>query len=111
MNKKGFTLIEVLSSIALIGMIATIASINIVKIFDNKNNESKKNNENIITTAACVYIELEANKNLKEECLNTSCEITTNDLINAGLLNEEDIEKTETIKIYSDNNEKKCIIN
>ncbi len=56
MNKRGFTLIELLSSITIMTLIATIASINITKIFDNKKEEQIKREENIITSAECVYI-------------------------------------------------------
>jgi len=36
MNKKGFTLIELLSCITIMAVIATLATTNVIKIFDNK---------------------------------------------------------------------------
>ncbi|MCM1053231.1 MAG: type II secretion system GspH family protein [Ruminococcus sp.] len=110
MNKKGFTLIELLSTITIMGLIATVASINIVKIFDNKDSETENTKHDIITTAACLYIELESNSILKEQCLTDGCLVSTTTLINAGLLYEEDIEKEEIVKIYKDKQEKKCVI-
>jgi len=110
MNKKGFTLVELLSSITIMTLIATIASINIINIFDNKEKENIESKENIITTAACVYIELDKNSSLKEVCLKNGCDITTNTLINEGLLNENDVDNPEVIHIFKENNEKKCII-
>ena len=110
MNKKGFTLVELLSSLTIMTLIATIASINIIKIFDNKEQVAEESKKNIITTAACVYIELEKNHNLNEVCLISGCNISTNTLINEGLINEHDVDKEEVIHIYKENNEKKCII-
>ena len=108
MNKKGFTLIELLSSITLMTIIATIASINLIKILDEKEKISTKNTESIITTAA--YIELDKNADLKEECLTNGCTITTDILIKEGLLNSEDVNKTEVINISKENNTKICKI-
>lgn len=110
MNKKGFTLIELLCSITLIGLITTMASINVVNLFDSKKEIVKNNNENIIEKAACTYIELSKNKAKKENCLKNSCEVETNTLIQEGLLKEEDVDKNLVIHIYKENNEKKCTI-
>jgi len=110
MNKNGFTLVELLSTITIMALIATIGSINMVKIFDNEENIAKNNKENIITEAACVYIELSSNKELKETCLTTGCDITTETLITSGLLKEEDVDNPKVINIYQENNEKKCVI-
>jgi len=109
-NKKGFTLIELLATITIMTVIATITTVNIIKIYDNNESAQTKTKENIITTAACVYIELEKNKALKETCLDHGCQISTTTLIKAGLLNEEDVDKEKVINIYEENNEKKCTI-
>lgn len=111
MNKRGFTLIELLSTITIMGLIATLTTINVIKIFDEKETISKNNQKEIITTAACLYIELDENKALKEKCLSTGCTLSTTTLINAGLLNQEDVDNSPVINIYKENNEKKCVIN
>lgn len=110
MNRQGFTLIEMLSTITIMTLIATVASINMIKIFDSKETLSKESKVEIIEEAACVYIELDENKNLKENCLNEGCEITTDTLIKSGLLDEYDVDKSIIINIYKENNEKKCVI-
>lgn len=110
MNKKGFTLIELLSTITIMTVIATMVCINIVKIFDNKDKEEKKSKESIITNAACIYIELNKNNDLKEKCLSIGCDISSNDLIKEGILNEEDVDNSKIIHIEKENNEKKCTI-
>lgn len=110
MNKKGFTLIELLASITIMALIATIASINFVKIFDNERIIADNNKDTIITEAACVYIELEKNKDLKNTCLKNGCEISSDTLVKSGLLKEDDVSNSKVIHIYKENNEKKCII-
>lgn len=110
MNKKGFTLIELLSTITIMTVIATMVCINVVKIFDNKDKEEQKSKENIITNAACIYIELSKNNDLKEKCLSIGCDISSNDLIKEGILNEEDVDNFKIIHIEKENNEKKCTI-
>lgn len=110
MNKKGYTLIELLTTITLLGLIATMASINTIKLFDEKKEQEEKNQEEIITSAAYVYIELSENKKFKEECLKNSCTINTNTLIEKGLLDEKNVSKNQVIHIYLDQKVKKCII-
>ena len=110
MDKKGFTLIELLSTITIMTVIATMVCINITKIFDNKDVEEQKNKDGIITSAACVYIELEKNNDLKEKCLSIGCDISSKDLIEEGILDKEDVNNSIIIHISKENNEKKCTI-
>lgn len=109
-NKKGFTLIEILSTITVMGIIATVASFNIVEIFDKKLEEENNTKENIISKAACVYIELNKNKELKNNCLINGCLISTTTLIEEGLLYKEDVDKEQVINIEIKDNEKKCTL-
>lgn len=108
MNKNGFTLIELLATITIIGMVAVMVSINISKAFVLP--DEKQNMKSILETAACVYVELEENKNLKKECLKSSCLIKSDDLIKAGLIYAEDIDEEEIIEVKSINNEKVCTL-
>ena len=110
MNKKGFTLIELLCTIAIMGIIATIASINLVKIYQNKNNEKVQIQNNIIETAACIYIELQENTSLKDNCLTNGCDISTDTLITNGLIDEKDVDNPKIIHIFKENNTKQCKI-
>ncbi len=109
MNKHGFTLIEILATITIITIIASIASFNIIKIFEKKEQTNEENTNNMITSAACVYIELKKNESLKEECFSKGCEIKTDALIKEGIL-KDNINKNITVKITKENNEKKCAI-
>ena len=109
-NKKGFTLVEVLSTLAIMTVVATVGAINMIKIMDEKEKANDESINNVITSAACVYIELDKNKSLKETCLTNGCNINTDILISAGLLKKEDVDKREVIHIYKENNEKVCTI-
>lgn len=110
MNKKGFTLIELLSTIAIMTVIATVLTVNVLNIFENKQKITNQTKENIITTAANVYLELNKNKELKENCKLNGCNISVNTLIKEGLLNEEDVNNSKVINIYYENNEQKVKI-
>lgn len=107
MNKKGFTLIELLATIAIMTVLATILTINILNVFANKKKIAEENKNDIIITAANVYLELSKNKNLKENCKIKGCSISTNTLIKNGLLNEEDVDNNKVINIYYENREQK----
>ena len=111
MNKKGFTLIELLSTITIMTLIATVLTINVLNIFESKKNIAEERTNNIITTAASVYLELKENKELKESCKINGCNISINTLIKEGLLNENDVDNSKVINIYYENNEQKYIIN
>ena len=107
MNKKGFTLVELLATIAIMTVIATVLTINILNIFEKRQEAADESLENIITTAANVYLELNKNEELKETCKINGCSISTDTLIKEGLLNEEDVDNSKVINIYYENNEQK----
>ncbi len=109
MDKKGFTLIEVLSAITIMTVIATMVCINISKVFDN-NDKEEENNNKIIEASACIYIELKKNEELKKECYTNGCDINTTTLIKEGLLDKENVNNSKIIHIEMYNNEKKCTI-
>ena len=111
MNKKGFTLIELLSTITIMTLIATVLTINVLNIFESKKNIAEERTNDIITTAASVYLELKENKELKESCKIKGCNISVNTLIKEGLLNENDVDNSKVINIYYENNEQKYTIN
>lgn len=111
MNKRGFTLIELLATIAIMTVIATILTVNILNIFESKERANEESVDNIIATAANVYLELNKNENLKESCKINGCTITVDNLIKEGLLNENDVDNRKVINIYYENQEQKYTIN
>lgn len=109
-NNKGFTLVELLATIAIMGLIATMTTVNIAKIFKDKNRIAQDTKNSIIESTACVFIELKENENLKKECKEKGCLISTDTLIKKGLLQESDVDNLKFINIYYENNEKKCTL-
>lgn len=109
-GKRGFTLVELLAAITIMSAIATMVSINVVKIFEEKDKARENSKTNVIETSACVYIKLDKNKELKEICKTKGCTITANELIAQGLLDEKDVDKNQVIHIYYDKNEMICKI-
>ena len=107
MNKKGFTLIELLSTITIMTLIATVLTINVLNIFENKKKIAEESTNNIIITAANVYLELNEQKDLKENCKINWCNRAVDTLIKEGLLNESDVDNLKVINIYYENNEQK----
>lgn len=57
MNKKGFTLTEILTVIALIGVLLLFVMPNLMKIFSNSVREVMKTQENELKEAGLLYLE------------------------------------------------------
>lgn len=90
MNKKGFTIIEVVASIAIVLFITAMVIYNVAGMSDKSKNEIYKDKINLALIKAKEY----GNDNL--DSLTTSCKgITIGDLINMNYLAEE-----ENGKIY-----------
>lgn len=110
MNNKGFTLIELLCTISIMGLIATMACANLNTIFKTKEQISLDNKNNILEEAACTYLELEANKDLKTKCLNIGCKISSKTLISNNLIDSNMFPDEIFINVKKEKNEKKCFI-
>ena len=85
MNKKGFSLIELIVSIALISIIGTIIAVNMVSI--SKNQESKEilRQESTIKSAAEAYLNVENQTTITGTC------VKINTLIDSDYLKQRDI--------------------
>lgn len=85
MNKKGFTIIEVIASIVIVLFITAIAVYNITEMSDKSKNQIYNEKINLALTKAKEY----GNDNL--DSLTTNCKgITIGDLINMHYLAEEE---------------------
>lgn len=84
MNKRGFTLVELLAVILVISLIATFALPQVLNQFSNNAEELSEKQREMIVEAARVYVEM---NNATYSSRTNSC-ISLITLVNADLLNE-----------------------
>ncbi len=110
MNKKGFTLIEILAIVVLIGVVAVIAIPNVSKQADDHSSKQTKLFKEQITNAAKMYFSND-NERIKvlfnTECNNYNgngtkpkCEVSINTLIEKELLSLGNNSSSTFNKIY-----------
>lgn len=56
MKKNGFTLIELIVTIALLGLVGIVISFSMVNLLDNQKDERKSEFKSIMEEAACTYV-------------------------------------------------------
>lgn len=106
MNKKGFTLVELMATIGLLAIMSLVIGVNITSILKTTKQREEDFNKEQIKKAACVYYSSE------ELNPNGSTNITVENLIESGLLDETYRNENGKITVYvTDDNEKKCIYN
>lgn len=124
MNKKGFTLVELLATILILAIVVSIAGYSIINIIKSSKNENYKQLINNIKDAAEVYYEecrysketLYPAFNNNTSAVNTFCNgtVSLGDLVKYGFLkgNEKGNNNTYTIVNPNDNKSiKDCTIN
>ena len=106
MNKKGFTLVELMATIGLLAIMSLVIGVNITSILKSTKQNEEEFNKEQIEKAACVYYSSEGlNKNGYPN-------ITVENLIDSGLLDETYRNANGKITVYvTDDNEKKCSYN
>ena len=107
MNKKGFTLVELMATIGLLAIMSLVIGVNITSILKTTKQNEEDFNKEQIQKAACVYYSSE------ELNPNGSTNITVENLIESGLLDETYRKENGkiTINVDDNDNEKKCIYN
>lgn len=124
MNKKGFTFIEIITVIVIIGLILAIAAPNIFKFRDRTNEKALKTKIDNLATITENYIEKNSNDivdkcSKHENCICSSfssnngtytCIFSIQNLINLRLYNEPHKENA-SCQIANPTDETKCLTN
>lgn len=100
LNKKGFTLIEVLAVIVILGLLAGILTPTVKKMITNSEESVSEQQIKTVITAAKKYM-VEKSDLLPEEQDNSTTIISIEELINEGI-----IDNTDAIDKIKDN----CVI-
>ena len=84
-KKNGFTLIELIAAMALLAILSTVVLVNMVGIKHNQEEAQSVRFENDIEEAACTYIDMSTNSELRQRCKSDSsrneCKIKLDTLI------------------------------
>jgi prepilin-type N-terminal cleavage/methylation domain-containing protein len=88
MNNKGFTLVELMVTLVLIGLMSTIILVNVVGLQSKTEDQSYNAFVAKIEAAASAYIDEQQNTYLREACFNVKdgCNISLKTLIEEGLI-------------------------
>lgn len=112
MNNKGFTMIELLIIIGLLGIVSIMMAINMSGILGSEKEDEYENFKQAIESAACTYIDKQANVDLRNQFKNSGGgNIFVSDLIEDGLLDEEMVDASTNKTILEEQNQIYVFIN
>ena len=87
MNKKGFTLVELVITIALLGVLGMVIVSNMSGILNKEQDKQYDLFKATLSKAACSYIHLNAGKTLRSTCITRGkCDVAVTVLLNKVLL-------------------------
>lgn len=105
MNKKGFTLVELIGVVVILGLIALIAFPSLLNQINNSKKQISDSQKELIIAATKNYVE----ENKNEYANKNSFEIDADTLVNNNYLNKEILEsyknkkKVKVIIVYKNN--------
>lgn len=122
MKKEGFTLIELIVTIAIMGLIGVVISTNMLGLFSNEEDKEYEAFVQKIEDSACMYVETVFNDTQRSNCRTNTCTITIDQLINKGYVADDLIDPTTgnvitsnkskyKVKVSWVNNVKTCVMN
>ena len=100
MNKKGYTLIEIIAVMVIIALITTIVILNFDNSIEKSNNKKETAFVNDLEKAACVYIDLKENAIFKSSCYSSNtCTVSVAQLVSSGILASDMIDPSTNSEI------------
>ena len=96
--KKGFTLVELLAVIVILGVTIAIVAVKIDSSIKNSNNFINERQVELIENAANLYVEEYSNEITNFSTLNVG-KVTLGTLINKGLIKEKDVKDISTSNV------------
>lgn len=104
MDKNGFTLIELIITIALLGFVGIVISTNILKVIERQKQSEEEQAIELMNEAGCTY-------SIISSTCEAGCSVDGEILINEGLIDEEingiNVDEYKVV-IYFNNGEKIC---
>lgn len=92
MNKKGFTLVELVITIALLGVLGMVIVSNMSGILNKEQDKQYDLFKSTLTKAACSYIHLNAGKTVRSTCVaKGKCSVAVTVLLEQGLISDDDL--------------------
>lgn len=120
MNKKGFTLVELIAVIGLIAILAVIIGTNMVGLQGKQKEKNYNSFKEKLESATCLYMNKANNIDLKNKCQannnSNACLVKIADLIRMSLIDEdivdprtnEEASKDLVVKVRWENAEQIC---
>ncbi len=105
MNKKGFTLIELIATIAIMILIGVVIANNMTGILSKEHDQEYDDFKNKLTDSACMYVETYFNSEERLNCKQNGCTISVDQLIQKGYI-EDTLKNPVTNELVKDNQEK-----
>lgn len=99
MNKKGYTLIELIAVLVIVALISTIVILNFDNVFTKSNTKKDESFKNDLEKAACAYIDLDENTSFKNSCYPSTCSVTVSQLVTSGMIADDMIDPVTNNKV------------
>ena len=107
MNKKGFTLVELMAAIIIMAILTIVVTVNLSKTQEKSENKRIAQFKQQVEDAACTYIDLTINRSVRDNpsiCPSVSrCIVTYDLLVSDGLLSADLTNPASGNKAIDDN--------